>query len=79
MTTTTKDCSFTYVCPVQSSTWSDPWLTTTAGHSVHWVAEEISMALDRRSWHNPSNNYNYKPTTKLYRYTSQDYLSVFVF
>lgn len=39
----------TYVYPVQSSTWSDPWLTAATSHSVHWSAER-SMA----AWHNPS-------------------------
>lgn len=33
----------TYVYPVQSSTWSDPWLTAATSHSVHWSAER-SMA-----------------------------------
>ena len=35
--------NFTYVYPVQSSTWFDPWLTATTSHSAHWSAER-SMA-----------------------------------
>jgi hypothetical protein len=44
----------TYVYPVQSSTWFDPWLTATKTHSAHWLAER-SMA----------GAFSYNPSTKM--------------
>jgi hypothetical protein len=44
----------TYVYPVQSSTWFDPWLTATKTHSAHSLAER-SMA----------GAFSYNPSTKM--------------
>ena len=45
----------TYVYPVQSSTWFDPWLTATTSHSAHWSAERSMVDVFS---YNPSNTNN---------------------